>query len=200
MKAKGYKNRLLIQILALALVAGAQSAMAQSQQRPPMQPPDALAQLKEALQASGASALSSAQESAIQALIKEFREAHKKAPEASLQSERAAYDSAILSGDRAAIVTQAQIIANAQAAGLMQQEIDTAAFAINALNILKADATQYNALVAKLTENGLLRLVLNLAGGPGGGPRGGPGGPGGPGGFGGPGGRGGPGGSMPPKS
>jgi hypothetical protein len=189
MMAKSYKIRLLI--FALALTIGALSAMAQSPKPPPMQPPDALAQLKEALQASGASALSSTQEAAIQALIKEFREAHKNAPDASLQSARAAYESAILSGDSAAILKQAQIIADAQTAGLVQREIDTAAFAINMLNILKADSTQFNVLIAKLGENGLVRLVLNLAGGQGGGLRGGPGG------FGGPGGPGGP---MPPRS
>jgi hypothetical protein len=175
MMAKSYKIRLLI--FALALTVGVFSAMAQSPKQPPMQPPDALAQFKEALQASGASALSSSQEAAIQTLIKEFRENHRNPPDASLQSARAAYESAILSGDRAAIATQAQIIANAQAAGLLQREMDTAAFAVNVLTILKADSTQFNVLIAKLGESGIVRLVLNLAGGPGGGPRGGPGGP-----------------------
>jgi hypothetical protein len=191
MKAKVYK--IGIMIIALALTIGALSAMAQSKQ-PPQRPPDGLVQLKEALQSAGAAALTSTQESAIQALVKEFREAHRNPPDASLESARKAYESAILSGDSASVATQAQIIANAQAANSVQREIDSAAFAINVLNILKADSTQYSALTAKLTDSGLLRLILNLAGGPGGGMRGGPGGPGG---FGGPGRAGGP---MPPRS
>jgi hypothetical protein len=194
MKERSYKIRLLI--IGLALTIGALSAIAQSQKQPPMQPPGALAQLNEALQASGASALSSTQEAAIQALIKEFRETHRNPPEASLQSVRAAYERAILSGDSAAVATQAQAIANAQAAGILHREIDAAAFAMNAINILKADSAQYGLLIAKLGESGLVRLVLNLAGGQGGGPRGGPGGPGGPGGRSG---RGGPGVPMPPR-
>ncbi len=171
----------------LALAIGVASAMAQPQQRPPMPPPDGVAQLNEALAAAGAPALAPAQESALRALIGEFRGAGPKAPDAALAAARAAYENAILNGDAAAAANQARIIANAQAADMLERETDAALFAINALTILKADAAQYGALIAKLGENGLLRLVLNLAGGgPGGGPgRGARGGPGGPGGFGG---------------
>jgi hypothetical protein len=176
-------SRTIIPALALGLIACAVSAFAQSE-RPPM---DNLAQLKNALQTAGVSALTSTQESSIQALITAFRDAHKPSPVAAGQDARTAYENAILNGDNATAAAQAAILANAQTADIAQREKDAAVFAISAISILKTNAGQVEGLVASMGANRFVRLVLGLAGGPGGfGLRGG--GPGrggnGPGGFG----------------
>jgi hypothetical protein len=170
---------MLIPILALGLMIGVHQGMSQGQ--PPVRPPTA--QINRALQAAGSSPLSSTQEQSILALVKAFRDAHQPQPDASIQSARAAYESAILNGNSAGAASQAQAIASAQAAEILQRERDSADFAIGVLSILKSDSAQYNGLKTALGETGVVRLALELAGRPGGGPRGrGPGGRGGPGG------------------
>jgi hypothetical protein len=159
---------LLIPILALGLVIGVVQGMSQGKAQPPMHPPTA--QLNRALQEAGASPLSSMQEQDILAFVKAFRDAHKTQPDASIRSARAAYERAILSGDSAMAVSQAQVIASAQAAETLQREKDSAVFAIGVLSILRADSIQFSALKTALGETGVVRLVLELAGRPGGGP------------------------------
>jgi hypothetical protein len=157
-------SRTLILALALGLIAGAVSAFAQSE-RPPM---DNLAQLKNAIQTAGVSALTSTQESSIQALIIAFRDAHKPAAVAAGQDARTAYENAILNGDNATAAAQAIILANAQTAAIAQREKDSAAFAISVISILKTNAGQVEKLVANMGASRFVRLVLGLAGGPGG--------------------------------
>jgi len=172
MRTRLHVSRLLIPALALGLMSGAAVSMAQ----PDMPPMDTLAPLKAALDDAGASALSSTQESSINALITEFRNAHQKpAQNTDIQHARMAYENAILNGDSATAETQAGIIGAAQAADMVQRETDTAAFAINVLAALKTGSGQIDALTGQLGKSGFVQLILSLAGGPG--RAGGPGGP-----------------------
>ena len=157
-------NRLLIPLLALALVSGTAATMAQTE----MPARDNLAGLKNALQNAGAAALTSTQESSINSLIADFRGAHKPSPNTALQTARTAYENAILSGDQVTAAAQAQVIGNAQSAQMVQRETDAAVFAIGVVNILKTQSGQLEALIAKMGSGGAARLLLSLAGGPGG--------------------------------
>ena len=168
-------------------------------QRPggPPQPPDVLAGLKHALEEAGAPALSSAQETQLEDLIKAFRQAQSQSgPSDAVQAAHHAYDAAILAGNLSAAQAQATIIANALASATGARLQAQAKFEIDALNVLKTNPNQINALLQRVGSAGLGGILKGLAGGGPGGPggRGGPGGPGGPGGRGGPGGPGGPGG------
>ncbi len=182
------KLRALIFCAALAclgvIVANAQT------ERPAFDP---LRGLKHALETAGAPALSSQQEDQLKTLIQQFRDAHKShEPDPALGTARKAYDAAILAGDAAAATAQAQTIANLIATHSSDSLKAEAGFQIQALAIIKSNPQQFDALVQKFGNSGVVRLLGGLAGGgrfggPGpGGFRGGPGaGPGGrPGGFG----------------
>ncbi len=173
MKTKPYMIRLMLSILALGFLSGCTLALAQSE------PPsfDPLTRLKNELQNAGASALTSAQESSINALLTEFRSAHQKpSPSAAVQTAQAAYEDAIINGDSATAAAQAAILGNAQAAEMAQRQSDTAVLAIGILNVLRTESGQLAALITKMGSSGVVRLVLSLAGGRGGfGPM--PGGP-----------------------
>jgi hypothetical protein len=150
------KIRTMIVAFGMALLFGAVSLMSQTDQpQGPPPPRDALGQLKDALKNAGAAALTTDQETAIQALIKQFREAHRP-PSTPPQTGE----------DMTAVRAQ--------------HEADLAAFASSVLNVLTSDA-QTSVLTAKLGEDGLNKLIRRLAGGPGGpggpGRRGGPDGP-----------------------
>ena len=148
------KIRIMIGVLGIMLLVGGISGMAQT--TAPKGPPpkmNFLAPLKSALQSAGAPALTTDQETAIQALIKQFREAHR--PPATPPQDDA---------------SMADVIA--------EREADLPAFVSSVLTILTSNSTQASALVAKLGEDGLDKLLRRLAGGPGG--RGGRGGPDGP--------------------
>lgn len=164
---------LLASVLLLGIMGTFTLAPAQSD----MQAPDPLAGLKNALQNAGATALTSEQESSINALITTFRSTHQPSQNTAVQNAQSAYETAILNGDSATAASQAAIIANAQSADMAQRQADAAVFAIGFINILKTESGQVDALIAKLGSSGFVRMVLSLVGGPGGGP-GGPGGPG----------------------
>jgi hypothetical protein len=168
---------LFIPVLALALMTGVSAAMAQTG----LPARDDLAGLKNALEIAGAPALTSTQDSSLKTLIADFRNASKPSPNTALQTARAAYENAILSGDNATAASQALVIGSAQSAEMVKRESDAAIFAIHVVNILKTEGGQLEALIAKMGSSGTARLLLSLAGGPGGPGRGGPGGPGGPG-------------------
>jgi len=140
---------------------------------------DDLAGLKNALAIAGASALTSTQESSITTLIAEFRSTHKPSQNTALQTARTAYENAILGSDSATAASQAVVIGNIQSAEMVKRESDAAVFAINAVNILKTQSGQLDALITQMGSSGTVRLLLGLGGGPGGPGRGGPGGPGG---------------------
>jgi hypothetical protein len=167
-RSRTMKIRNLVVIVGLMLTIGVISGMAQTRPQGPPQQRDALARLKGALQTEGAPALSTEQESALLALMKQFREAHQP-PQAPPQ-----------------VAPQP----DAQADEIAKREAEITAFTGSVLNILKSNSIQVNALNASLGEGGLEKLIRSLAGSPGRfGRRGGPGGPdgfGGPGGFGGP--------------
>jgi hypothetical protein len=174
---------LLIPVLALALMTGVSAIMAQTE----MPVRDNLAGLKNALEIAGALALTPTQENSIKTLITDFRSAQKPSPNTALQNARTAFENAILSGDNATAASQAAVIGNTQSAEMVKRESDAAVFAINAVNILRTQSGQLDALITKMGSSGTVRLLLSLVGGPGGPGRGGPGGPGGQGGQGGPG-------------
>ena len=136
---------------------------------------DPLARLKYALQEAGATALTSAQETTLSALITAFQTAHQTppAPSTALQDARAAYDAAILNQDSAGAAAQAAIIASEQAANGLQRQIDVANFGIDVIKVLKSSGDQVTPLATRFGTSGAVRLVLSLAGGPGFG-RGGP--------------------------
>jgi hypothetical protein len=82
---------------------------------------------------------------------------------------RTAYENAILNGDSATAASEAVALSNARAAGMAQREADAAALAIRIIEVLKVDSTtQVDALVTQLGKSGFVRLILSLAGGPGG--------------------------------
>jgi hypothetical protein len=162
-------------LLVLALIAGTAAVLAQTT----LPTRDDLAGLKNALQNAGAPALTSEQENTINTLIGNFRSAHKPSQNSALQTARTAYENAILAADSATAVSQAQVIGNVQAAEIVKRESDAAIFAINAVQILKTQSGQLDALITKMDSSGTARLLLSLVAGPSGPGRGGPGGPGG---------------------
>jgi len=159
-------GRIFLLIAMLLITSGATLCLAQTQTI------DVLMPLKNALQTAGASALTSAQETGIKALINDFRNAHQ-APvsNTAIQTARTAYENAILNADSSAAALQAKAIAAIQADETAKREADRATLAVNILGYL--NSTQVNALLTEVGKRGLVRLLLDLAGGP----RGGPGGP-----------------------
>jgi len=167
MKNRFHAGRLLIPVLLAGLTGGAALALAQ----PDMPSTDILARLRNSLQAAGASALTSAQEASINTLIVEFMDARRDQPQTarSDESARTAYENAILNGDSATAASEAVALSNARATGMAQREADAAALAIRIIEVLKVDSTaQVDALVTQLGKSGFVRLILSLAGGPGG--------------------------------
>jgi hypothetical protein len=171
LKSSPHIRRLLVPLLILAGSAGIVFA------QPEMPAFDPLAGLKNALQNAGASALTSDQESSINALLQAYRSTHgKPSPNAVVQAARTAYENAILNGDSAAAASQAAILGNAQASEMAQRETDAAALAISVENVLKTESGQTAALISRMGSSAFVRLLLSLGGGPRGfGPR--PGGP-----------------------
>jgi hypothetical protein len=139
-------------------------AFAQPDMAPRMDP---LARFKGVLNRAGV-LLTADQEANIVTLVEDFRASHQPlGPNDALQTARAAYETAILNGDSAAASAQAVVIGNARAAEMINRETDVAAFGISVVNILRADSSQFNKLIAAVGESGVVRLVLGLAGGPG---------------------------------
>lgn len=173
MKSQLNIRLLLISVLAIGLIASAATVQAQTQRMAPLAP------LKKALQAAGASELSSEQESDIRALILEFRNAHRRpGQDGDGQNARKAYEEAILNGDSAGAAAQAEIIAQAQFDNAVQHQTDAAAFAVDVIGILRADSGQADVLITQMGTRGFVRLILSLVGRPDGpGPMGRPGGP-----------------------
>jgi len=194
MKNVNYRWRTIAGIvLLLSFAVSLPTTLAQRPGGP--QPPDVLAGLKHALEEAGAPALSSAQETQLEDLIKAFRQSQSQnGPSDAVQAAHHAYDAAILAGNLSAAQSQATIIANALSSATSARLQAQAKFEIDALNVLKTNANQINALLQRVGSAGLTGILSGLAGGGPGGPggRGGPRGPGGPGLRGGPGGPGGP--------
>ena len=137
-------------LLSLATLAGTSRAQTQTTRDP-------LVGLKRALQEAGAAALTSPQETSLNALITAFRAAHQThpAPGADVQNARTAYDNAILSQD------------GASAANSLQRQTDLANFGIDVVKVLTSGGDQVAPLVTRFGSSGAVRLLLSLAGGPG---------------------------------
>ncbi len=165
MKTRFHIILLLFSVMALGLPA----AFPQAPAKPQVPPIDGLGRLQIALQAAGAPSLAAAQQSGIRTLILEFRKARRNAVlNTALQGARKVYENAILNKDLSTAASQAQIIANAQAEGAVQRETDIAAFAIEVIKILETEPPQVDALINQIGKNGFVRLILSLAGVPGG--------------------------------
>lgn len=141
---------------------------------------DPLGFLKHALAEAGASALTSDQETQLNTLITNFRNARPSEPDATLKAAHTAYIAALLSGDLSAAQAQAAIIAS-HTSDLSSARLQAVTkFQIDALAVLKGG--QLDALRQKLGDEHVVGLIGSLAGGPpfggppGGGPRGGFGG------------------------
>jgi len=127
---------------------------------------DPLAFLKQALNKAGAGALTTDQETKLNALITSFRSANKPAPDPNEQTLRDNFDKAILAGD----LTSANGYAD-QLATLLSTRQSTrlkaeAGFLSQAIQILTSD--QFAALEKSIGQNGTLRVLQSLIGpGPG---------------------------------
>lgn len=158
MKTQMNIKLLFISVLVFGLMCGAAAAQEQPE-RPRM---NVLAPLERALNAAGASELSSEQESEIRALITEFRETHPRPVQnTDIPDARKAYEEAILEGDSNSAAALAESIANERHNNMVQRQADAAVFAVNAIGIL--DSGQVDALTTQMGTRGFARLILSLA-------------------------------------
>jgi hypothetical protein len=122
--------------------------------------------LNNALAAAGATALTSAQQTAIATLITNFRDSQAPPAQSTTASAaRTAYETAILAGDSQTAVSQIPTIANEMAANNKARMTATAGFCIEVIKLL--DSGQLSLLVKQDGISGVVRLVESLAGGPG---------------------------------
>jgi hypothetical protein len=130
--------------------------------------------LKRALEQAGAPALTSQQETDLNALITSFRATVPAEPDELLRAAHDAYAEALIAGDVAVAEAQATIIAGRQAQLTATRLTTEAKFLVSMLSILKTGG-QLDALIRQFDDRviGVVRSLL----GPGG-PWGGPGGPG----------------------
>jgi len=170
------KSARLTALLLCVIVGSAALALAQRPQR------DALGFLKRALTEANAPALTADQETQLNTLITNFRNAQPTTPDAALEAARTAYENAILAGDLTTATAQATIIANRTAALSAARLQAEAKFDIDVLQILR-NGGQLAPLTQKVGSDHILGLVGSLIGGGpfGGRPGGGPGGHNGPG-------------------
>lgn len=143
---------------------------------------DPLRGLKRALEPAGAPALTTTQEDQLKTLIQTYRDGQTHEPNEALQAALEAYDAAILAGDQATANAQAIIIANLRAADNNARLQTAATFKLAVIALLKTNGDQAGLLRTKFGDEGFLRLLDGLTGGPGGpggrfgGPSGRPGG------------------------
>ncbi len=124
---------------------------------------DPLAFLKQALNKAGAAALDSSQETALNSLITNFRNANKPgAPDAAVQAARDEYANAILSKHQSGAIAAADKLANLMSAHQQARLEAEATFQIQALSLLHSD--QVASLQNSIGNNGILRVLMSLAG------------------------------------
>jgi hypothetical protein len=148
--------------LGLALLCSG-SALAQSTgTADTMQAPDPLRPLTQALSDAGATALTTAQQTAIETLISGFQEAN--AP--SVSSARAIYDTYILSGNATGAASLIPtLIAERSAMEVTRLQLE-AAFGAGVIKLFLP--VQIAALKTVLDDDEIVQLIQSLAGGPGG--------------------------------
>jgi hypothetical protein len=157
---------IMVVLLALCLAATSPAwaqmrRMAQNSQSTQQQP-DSLAFLKQALAKAGASALDSSQETALNTLITNFRNANKPGtPDAAEQAGRDAYVTAILARDLTSATAAADNLASLFSARQRTMLEAEASFQIQALTYLHSD--QVAALQSSIGNNGILRVLQSLA-------------------------------------
>ena len=158
-------------ITILLICAIAASATMATAQRAPQRDP--LASLKRAITEANAPELTTAQETQLNMLITNFKDALPDEPDEALEAARDAYDAAILAGNLTAAQAQAMIIA-ARFAQLNNARLQVEArFKIDALALLQSGG-QLAPLKQKFGDDRVLGLIGSLAGrGRGGGSRGG---------------------------
>jgi len=147
-------------LLLCAMAGSAILALAQ-----PGQQHDPLAFLKRAITEANAPALTAQQETQLNDLITNFRQAQPSGPDDALEAARTAYNNAILAGDLAAAQAQAQVIANRIAALANARLQAEAKFDIDVLAVLKSGG-QLDPLRQKFGDDRVLGLVSSLAGHP----------------------------------
>ncbi|HZS09050.1 MAG TPA: hypothetical protein VFD58_29715 [Blastocatellia bacterium] len=126
---------------------------------------DPLRGLKRALTEAGAAALTADQETQLNTLITNFRNAQPTEPDAALEAARGAFEDAILAGDLAAAQAQATTIAN-RIAALKNAELQAEAqFEIAVLGLLRSGG-QLDSLNQKFGADRVLELVESLIGHP----------------------------------
>jgi Spy/CpxP family protein refolding chaperone len=132
---------------------------------------DPLSGLKRAITESGAPALTSDQETQLNTLIDNFKQARPQAPDEALRAAHEAYKSAILAGDLAAAQAQATIITN-RTSELSNARLQAdAKFKIDVLALLRSGG-QLDPLKQKFGDDRLFGLISSVIGGPRGGPPG----------------------------
>ncbi len=127
-------------------------------------PRNPLIMLQNAIQRSGAPALSADQQTQLQTLIQNFRSAQPAGPDPNVQSAQQNFESAVLSGNASSATAAADILASATAADTPKHLEALATFDVQALNILQPQAS---ALKQQLGNGGFVALLSSLAGGPG---------------------------------
>ena len=128
---------------------------------------DPLAFLKQALNKAGAAALDSSQETALNSLITNFRNANRPgAPDAAQKAARDEYANAILSKNQSGAIAAADKLADLMSARQRAMLEAEANFQIQALSLLHSD--QVASLQSSIGNDGILRVLGSLAGpGPG---------------------------------
>jgi hypothetical protein len=165
-------------VLAAACLVSVLPLLAQTTAKMPAR--DLLMPLKRALEVAGAPALTGTQETQLNTLIKDFRSNNApQPPSAEVKAARRAYESAILSGDAVSAGKQITIIVDDNAARETARMNAMAKFAVTALSVLGTNADQTKLLQKQFGNQGVVRIIESVAGGPGiGGGRGRMGGPG----------------------
>ncbi len=121
---------------------------------------NSLVRLENALQAASAAALSSDQETQINALITSFRSSHTPpTPDPAVQSARTAFDSAILGGSYDAASANTILQARASNEATRMQELGN--FAVSVVKVLSKD--QINSLVTKFGAPRVVALIESMS-------------------------------------
>jgi hypothetical protein len=141
-------------LLVCKIVGGATMGLAQHGQEC-----DPLGFLKRALTEAGATALTSEQETQLNTLITNFRNAQPTAPDEALKAARTAYNDAILAGDLATAQAQVAIISSRTVALASARLQATATYLIDVLAVLKSGG-QLDQLRQKLGDERLVGLML----------------------------------------
>lgn len=124
-----------------------------------------LMRLQRVIQKSGAPALTTDQQSALQTLIQTYRSALQSASANSgVQTARQNLENAVLSGDRASATSAADALASAITTNVPKRLEALATFEVEALAVLQPQAS---ALKQELGNSGFVALLESLVGGPG---------------------------------